>query len=223
VSKTFNQKEKVLKEVDLSITANTFTAILGPSGSGKTTLLNVLSGLLKPTSGKVLFKEHVMTKMSESELSKLKRNNIGNILQNYLLLSSLTVEENIMIELAPNKLPLPFDELVDVLGISDILDKFPSRLSGGQQQRVAIARAVIKKPDVLFCDEATGSLDEENSKAVIELLHEIKQLYGVTILFTTHNLGIADTADRVLTIKDGQIFNDEWNEKSIPAYEMVWG
>ena len=103
------------------------------------------------------------------------------------------------------------------------MDKFPSELSGGQQQRVAIARAVIKKPDILFCDEATGALDENNSKKVVALLHHLKQSLGLTVIFVTHNLQIAETADRVITIKDGLIHQDKINQNPISAYEMIWG
>ena len=109
-----------------------------------------------------------------------------------------------------------------MLQIEDLLDKFPGQLSGGQQQRVAIARAVIKKPEVLFCDEATGALDEENSKKVVELLHELKKRYGITILFITHNHQISYTADRVITIKNGKISHDYVNESPIEAKDMVW-
>lgn len=222
ISKRFNNKEIILKEVDISILPNSFIAILGPSGSGKSTFLNVLSGQLKPTSGKVLYKGRDITKMSNSEISTLKRNEIGFIFQQYLLLSNLTVEENIRIGMPNGKQSLSFNEIIQVLGIEKLLNKFPSQLSGGQQQRVAIARAIIKRPEILFCDEATGSLDEENSIKVIELLHEIKKRFEVTILFTTHNLAIAKTADRVITFKDGKVIKDVWNENPLSPNEMVW-
>ena len=222
ISKRFNNKEIILKEVDISISPNSFVAILGPSGSGKSTFLNVLSGQLKPTSGKVFYKNKDITKMSNSEMSALKRNEIGFIFQQYLLLSNLTVEENIRIGMSDDKQSLSFKEITQVLGIEKLLNKFPSQLSGGQQQRVAIARAIIKRPEILFCDEATGSLDEENSIKVIELLHEIKKRFEVTILFTTHNLAIAKTADRVITFKDGKVIKDVWNENPLSPNEMVW-
>lgn len=223
VRKEFNNNDVVLQGISLKIEENTFTAILGPSGSGKTTLLNVMSGLLKPTSGKVQYKGKDVTGMSEGQLADWKRAEVGNIFQNYLLLNNLTARENIMIGIAPTSMPLPFDTLTGLLEIDTILDKFPAQLSGGQQQRVAIARAVIKKPSILFCDEATGSLDEANSKKVVELLHKLKNTFGITILFTTHNLQIAETADRVITIKDGLVFHDKINENAILASDMVWG
>ncbi|MFO1446243.1 ABC transporter ATP-binding protein [Bacillus sp. Bva_UNVM-123] len=223
IIKKFNNYETILKGIDLSIAANSFTVILGPSGSGKSTLLNIMSGLLQPTSGSVLYKGQEITKMNDKKLALWKRNEVSHIFQNYLLLSNLTAAENIRLGLSPKTTPLPYKELTKTLGIDTILDKFPSQLSGGQQQRVAIARAVIKKPNLLFCDEATGSLDEENSKGVIALLHEIKQQYGVTTIFITHNLRIADTADRVITLKDGLVIKDEHNENPITAHKMVWG
>lgn len=226
IYKTFQDEEEILKGVQLEVEENTFTVILGPSGSGKSTLLNIMSGMLKPTAGRVWFRGEEVTSLRENDLAKWKRNHIGNIFQNYLLLENLTVRENIEIgkrqKTAADEENLNFDELVKMLQIEDLLDKFPGQLSGGQQQRVAIARAVIKKPEVLFCDEATGALDEENSKKVVGLLHELKKRYGITILFITHNHQISYTADRVITIKNGQISHDYINESPIEAKDMVW-
>lgn len=222
ITKEFGN-EKVIKGISLKIHENTFTVILGPSGSGKSTLLNILSGLIRPTNGRVMFGDEVVTDYNEARLADWKRAEVGNVFQNYLLLNNLTAEENIKIGINPSGTPIAFDRLTRILQIDDILKKFPAQLSGGQQQRVAIARAVIKCPRLLFCDEATGSLDEANSKKVVELLHSIKSTFGTTILFTTHNAQIADTANRVLTIKDGVLHRDMVNENPIPANEMVWG
>lgn len=222
VSKDYG-REKVVKGISLAIYEDTFVAILGPSGSGKSTLLGILSGLIRPTAGMVRYEDKVITDYSETQLADWKRAEVGNIFQNYLLLNNLTAEENIKIGISPGKQPLAFDRLTRILEIDGILDKFPAQLSGGQQQRVAIARAVIKAPRLLFCDEATGSLDEANSKKVVELLHSLKSSFGVTILFTTHNRQIAETADRVLTIKDGLLHNDTVNESPISAADMMWG
>jgi len=223
IIKSYGKMECVLHGISLEIQPNQFTAIIGASGSGKTTLLNILSGLLKPTSGKVWFDGNDITAMSESKLAGWKRNEVGNIFQNYMLLSNLTTGENIKIGVSPNRTPLPFDRVTRILKIDDILHKFPSELSGGEQQRVAIARAIIKKPAILFCDEATGALDEANSKKVVELLHDLKSTFDIAVLFVTHNLEIAKTAERVLTIKDGLLFRDEINKNPISACDMVWG
>jgi len=216
-------KESVINGISLDIYENTFTAILGPSGSGKSTLLNILSGLIRPTSGKVKYENNIISDYSEPKLADWKRSEVGNVFQNYMLLNNLTAEENIKIGITSGKTPLSFDRLVRMLEIDRILAKFPAQLSGGQQQRVAIARAVIKAPHLLFCDEATGALDEYNSKKVVELLHSLKSAFGVTILFATHNNQIANTADRILTMNNGIINNDVRNETPILAKDMVWG
>ena len=216
-------KENIIKGISLDIYEETFISILGQSGSGKSTLLNIMSGLTRPTSGTVHYRDKSITSFSDAELADWKRGEVGNVFQNYLLLNNLTAEENIKIGIAPNKTPIAFDRLVNMLEISDILSKFPAQLSGGQQQRVAIARAVIKAPRLLFCDEATGALDETNSKKVIELLHKIKSTFGVTVLFVTHNEQIEQTADRIITIKDGLLYKDIINENPIAAENMAWG
>lgn len=216
-------KEHVIKGITLTIHENTFTAILGPSGSGKSTLVNILSGLIKPTGGSVRCGDAVITDYTERQLAGWKRRDVGNVFQDYLLLDNLTVKENIKIGISPQKPSLSFDRLVRILQLEDLLHKFPAELSGGQQQRTSIARAVIKSPRLLFCDEATGSLDEENSKIVVELLHNLQATFGMTILFTTHNPQIARTADRIITMKNGVVQSDALNERPIAARNMVWG
>lgn len=216
-------KEHVLKGITLTIHENTFTAVLGPSGSGKSTLLNILSGLIKPDGGSVWCGGAVITDYGEKQLAGWKRREAGNVFQDYLLLDNLTVQENIKIGISPHKPSLSFDRLVRILRLEELLHKFPAELSGGQQQRTSIARAVIKSPRLLFCDEATGSLDEENSKNVVELLHNLQTTFGMTILFTTHNPQIAKTADRIITMKNGTIQSDILNEHPISAKKMVWG
>lgn len=220
--KIFTGDEKILKGISLEIEKGTFTALLGPSGSGKTTLLHVLSGLLKPTHGTVEWEGVKLSQLSENRLAKWKRDKAGYIFQDYLLLNHLTVRENIEIGISPDTAPLSSEDLIQILELEAVLHKFPSQLSGGQKQRTAIGRAVIKKPDILFCDEATGALDEANSKKVVELLHYLKAGYGVTVLFVTHNRQIAKTADRVIMIKDGLIHGDRYNKAPIPAKDMVW-
>lgn len=222
ITKKFGQ-DQILNGIDLEIRENSFTAILGPSGSGKSTLLNVLSGLVRPTSGAVRHEGVEISGLNEKKLADWKRTSVGHVFQSYMLLNNLNAEENIKIGIAPGRTPLAFDRLVSMLELTDILKKFPAQLSGGQQQRVAIARAVIKNPSLVFCDEATGALDEANSKAVVSLLHQLKSSYGITVLFTTHNQQIARTADRVLTIKDGRLHKDIENKSPIAAEDMDWG
>lgn len=215
-------EQQILKGISLSVDEGSFTAILGHSGSGKSTLLNMLSGLLKPTGGTVKCNDTVITSLSATQLADWRRDFTGNVFQSYLLLNNLTAEENIRVGISPKSIPFDYEKLVRLLEIDGILNKFPAQLSGGQQQRVAIARAVIKGSRLLFCDEATGSLDEDNSKKVVGLLHSLKKMFGVTVLFTTHNKQIAQTADRILTIKNGLIFGDVVNKNPISANEMVW-
>lgn len=167
ITKIYNNGEMVLRDITFEIKAGSFTAMLGQSGSGKSTLLNVISGLLKPTAGEVWFGGKRITGLSEEDLADWRRSSVGTIFQNYLLLNNLTVRENIEIGISAASSPLPFEELVRILEIDSLLGKFPAQLSGGQQQRTAIARAAIKKPDILFCDEATGALDEAGSKKVV--------------------------------------------------------
>lgn len=216
-------RENVIKGITLALYEETFTAVLGPSGSGKSTLLQILSGMVKPDAGTVKYGDKVITSLPQAALADWKRNHIGYVFQNYMLLNNLTAEENIKIGISPKTTPLAMDRLTHILEIDGLLDKFPAQLSGGQQQRVAIARAVIKGARLLFCDEATGSLDEENSKKVVGLLHQLKNDYGVTILFTTHNKQIAQTANRVITIKDGFLYSDVENTNPISANDMIWG
>ena len=221
VKKRFG-KEEILKGISLDVKEKTFTVILGPSGSGKSTFLNTISGLMPPDEGKVWFREKEVTGMSEKERAQWKRKSVGYVFQEYLLLNNLTVRENIEIGRCPGQEAFELGELVRILEIDGLLDKFPGQLSGGQKQRTAIARAVIKKPEILFCDEATGALDEANSKKVVELLYELKQQFVIAVLFVTHNSQIAQTADRVITIKDGLLYKDMINENPIPAKEMIW-
>ena len=221
VKKRFG-KEEILKGISLDVKEKTFTVILGPSGSGKSTFLNTISGLMPPDEGKVWFREKEVTGMSEKERAQWKRKSVGYVFQEYLLLNNLTVRENIEIGRCSGQEAFELGELVRILEIDGLLDKFPGQLSGGQKQRTAIARAVIKKPEILFCDEATGALDEANSKKVVELLYELKQQFGIAVLFVTHNSQIAQTADRVITIKDGLLYKDMINENPIPAKEMIW-
>ncbi|HEO6694103.1 TPA: ABC transporter ATP-binding protein [Streptococcus agalactiae] len=221
VVKNYNDHDHVLKGINLSFEAGTFNVLLGQSGSGKSTLLNIMSGLLKPTSGTILINKQNINNFKEKQLASLRRNTISNIYQDYMLLPELTVQENI--ELGMSKSNLNFNYIANKLGIINLLDKYPDELSGGQKQRTAIARAIIKKPDLLFCDEATGALDEESSKQVIELLHDVVNTYGITVIFATHNLKISLTANRIITIGNGLVVQDKQNESPLLPSEIDWG
>lgn len=222
IKKSFNENEEVIKGVSVEFEENTFTAIIGQSGSGKSTLLNILSGLLIPSQGDIYIEGKTINKMPDRKLAEIKRKDIGYIFQNYLLLDNLTARENIEIGACGVTYVINLEELAQILDIQDILHKFPSELSGGQQQRVAIARAVIKKPKLLFCDEATGALDEKNSVKVVELLHAVKKMFNIVVIFITHNLEIAKTADRIINMKDGRIVGDILNLTPASPSKMIW-
>ncbi|HBT70874.1 MAG TPA: ABC transporter ATP-binding protein [Lysinibacillus sp.] len=211
ISKKFNDFDTVLQEINLSFFAHTFNVILGQSGCGKSTLINIMSGLMKPTRGNVYYKDLDISHAEQKEMIQFRRYNFSNIFQDYLLLSELTVRENIELGKTGNAQDLEFRELIARLGIETLADRFPNELSGGQQQRVSIARAMIKNPEILFCDEATGALDEHNSKQVVDYLKELNKTYGTLIIFSTHNLKISTVADRIIVMKDGLIEDDYLN------------
>lgn len=201
-------KLQALKGVNLEIEKGYFYSIIGKSGSGKSTLLHLLSGFDRPTKGKVLINNIDIHKIKDKELSELRRKKIGFVFQSYNLLPEFCVEENI-------KMPLYLDHIVPnerfikkvmkELGIINLRLKFPSQLSGGEQQRVAIARALAAKPSIIFADEPTGNLDQQTGRVVLELFKYMREVFGQTILLVTHDLDIANQADRIIKIQDGKI------------------
>jgi|SRR5690625_73389 len=220
--KGFNQNETVVNDISFDIEKGVFMTIVGPSGSGKSTLLNLISGLLKPDEGSVFFQGKNIIELKEKELANFRRQEISHIFQEYHLLSHLNVEDNILLGKSPTKENLNLETVTNFLAINDLLSYFPQELSGGQKQRVAIARAVIKKPKILFCDEATGALDEENSKNVISLLHTIQNKTDTTIIFVTHNKEITKTAHRTIRLKDGKVMEDYYNNNIKTVEEISW-
>ncbi len=215
-------KTNALKAVDLSIESGEFIVVLGPSGSGKSTLLNVLSGLDLPTQGTIEVRDVTISKMSQTELTKFRREHLGFIFQQYNLLSTLTVKENIALGAYIAKDPFDIDELLEKVGITDQKDKFPHQLSGGQQQRVSIARALIKKPLILFCDEPTGALDEKTGKEILKLLSTLNTNYKTTVVLITHNPGIASMADRIIKMNSGSIVDIVINKDKVSASDIAW-
>ncbi len=221
ISKIFEDRY-VLEDIDMCIEGCQFVVILGHSGSGKSTMLNILSSILRPTSGYVFYKGRDITKLSKSEMANIRREDIGLVFQHYMLLPNLTVRENIELGNKKDNENINLDELCTLLGIQHLLERYPYQLSGGEQQRACLARAVIKKPAILFCDEATGALDKDNSKNIIILLHDIKKKYGTSVFFTTHNREIAKTADRILILEDGRIIKDYMNRQVLSPEQMEW-
>lgn len=205
-----NQVE-ALADVNFSVEEGEYVAIMGESGSGKTTLLNILASVDRPTAGQVLLRGKDTVSIKESELAKFRREHLGFVFQDFNLLDTFSLEDNIYLPLVLadkryQEMQTKLVEIAESLGITDILKKYPYEVSGGQKQRAAVARAVITQPDILLADEPTGALD---SKSTGDLLNVFRNLHdeGQTILMVTHSVRAASNADRVLFIKDGRIFH----------------
>ncbi|RFM20928.1 ABC transporter ATP-binding protein [Clostridium botulinum] len=203
-------KHKVLKGIDLEINAGEFVGIMGPSGSGKTTLLNIMSTIDKATSGMVIIDSKDVNSLKEDELARFRRNVIGFVFQDFNLLDSMTIRDNIALPLTLNSEKIEIileriNKLTKLLGIEKYLDKYPYQLSGGQKQRAAICRALITSPKVIFADEPTGALDSKSSVEVLECFANINKIYNTTIVMVTHDARAASYADRIMFLKDGSI------------------
>ncbi len=211
---------QVLKGVNTGLEKGKMCVIQGTSGSGKSTLLNCIGGLDVMDSGSIKIDGTEIFGMKNNALSDYRRDNLGFIFQFYNLVPNLTVKENIQVCEYLSKDPLDMDELLDVLGLTEHQNKFPSQLSGGQQQRCAIARALIKNPKLLLCDEPTGALDSNTSRDILILLEKINAKYGTTMLIVTHNNSIRNMVHKVIFIKDGIVNGEYENETRIPALKL---
>lgn len=205
-----NQVE-ALKDVNFSVEQGEYVAIMGESGSGKSTLLNILAALDKPTEGKVFLKEKDLSKVKEKEMAAFRRNNLGFVFQDFNLLDTFSLKDNIFLPLvlsgtSHKEMERRLLPLADKLGIKNLLEKYPYEVSGGQKQRAAVARAVITQPQLLLADEPTGALDSKAAKELLKLFTSLNQ-DGQTILMVTHSVKVASTAGRVLFIKDGRVFH----------------
>ncbi|MEG0260167.1 MAG: ABC transporter ATP-binding protein [Lysinibacillus sp.] len=216
VKKVYGKKltaHEVLKGIDVEVNKGEFVGIMGPSGSGKTTLLNVLCSIDFATEGVIEINGQSLKEMKENDLANFRREQLGFIFQDYNLLDTLTVKENILLPLAIGKLPKAVaesrvKELTHLLGISDILSKYPNEISGGQKQRTSAARALITNPSLVFADEPTGALDSKSAMALLKNLQIINEQKEATIMMVTHDTTAASFCTRVLFLKDGQIYSE---------------
>ena len=211
-----------LRGVTAELYEGEFVVLLGPSGSGKSTLLNILGGLDVPSAGSVQFRQQDLTTASDHDLTLFRRNNVGFVFQFYNLIPSLTARENVALVTEIASDPLSPKEALSMVGLGDRIDHFPSQMSGGEQQRVAIARAIAKRPQVLLCDEPTGALDVTTGVVVLDVIERVNRELGTTTAVITHNAVIAEMADRVVSMSDGQIASVRCNETRRSAAEIAW-
>lgn len=206
---------KALKEINLDIHTGEFSAIIGPSGSGKSTLMHMIGLLDKPTGGEIIINGKDVSKLSDSQTSRLRNSYVGFVFQQFNLLNKLTIKENILLPAIYSQRQLDFDineraeMLMDKFGILSKKDSFPNRISGGQQQRVAVARALIMKPQLILADEPTGNLDHKTGSEIIDLFEELNQAEGITIVMVTHEMELAERTRRQIKVLDGQIISDK--------------
>ena len=205
----------VLDHVDFSIEEGTICSIVGPSGSGKTTLLGLCAGLDRPTNGEVSLNGVKLGPLDEDERAQVRNEHVGFVFQTFQLVPTLTAIENVMVplELRGNRtseVRRDAEELLEKVGLGDRLNHYPTQLSGGEQQRVAIARAFINKPKILFADEPTGNLDADTGSTIEELLFELNRAKGTTLVLVTHDISLAEQCQRIIRLKNGKIFKDDW-------------
>ena len=211
-----------LAGVDLDLFAGELVVLLGPSGSGKTTLLNNLGGLDVPTAGELRYRDFDLSCANETDLTRYRRDSVGFIFQFYNLIPSLTARENVALITEVARDPMPPEDALNMVNLGARLDHFPAQLSGGEQQRVAIARAIAKRPEVLLCDEPTGSLDVRTGIVVLEALERANRDLGTLTVVITHNAVMADMADRVIHFSDGRVHREYRNAKRAAPSSLNW-
>lgn len=215
-------RTEVLKGIEMKLEKGEIGVILGPSGSGKSTLMNIIGGIDRGDSGEVSVDGAEINKLKDDELTEYRREDIGFVFQFYNLVPNLTVGENIEVVSNISKAPLNIDGVLEAVGMLDKKYRFPRELSGGEQQRVSIARAIVKKPKLLLCDEPTGALDYLTSRSILQLLQQVNQKYGTTILMITHNAAISAMANRVFKLRSGEIVERAVNQTVVPAERIEW-
>ena len=215
-------KTEVLKGIGMKLNKGEIGVILGPSGSGKSTLMNIIGGIDRGDSGKVIVDEIEINNLNDDQLTDYRRGDIGFVFQFYNLVPNLTVGENIEVVSHISKSPLNIDEVLAAVEMQDKKHRFPRELSGGEQQRVSIARAIVKNPKLLLCDEPTGALDYQTSRSILKLLQQVNQKYRTTILMITHNAAITAMANRVFKLRSGEIVDEAINQTIFPAERIEW-
>ncbi len=215
-------KTEVLKGIRMKLEKGEIGVILGPSGSGKSTLMNIIGGIDRGDSGRVLIDGLEISSIKDDGLTNYRRGDVGFVFQFYNLVPNLTVGENIEVVSNISKASLNIDEVLAAVEIQDKKHRFPRELSGGEQQRVSIARAIVKNPKLLLCDEPTGALDYQTSRSILKLLQQVNQKYGTTILMITHNAAIATMANRVFKLRSGEIVEAAVNQVTVPAERIEW-
>ncbi|WP_367898005.1 ABC transporter ATP-binding protein [Leptospira sp. WS58.C1] len=215
-------KVPALTGINVRFFRSEFSVLLGPSGSGKSTLLNILGGLDSPSSGDLLFNNRPLEADQNEDLTEFRRKYVGFVFQFYNLIPSLTAEENVKLVTDISDNPMSPLEALKMVGLTDRKDHFPSQLSGGEQQRVAIARAIVKRPEILLCDEPTGALDFKTGKIVLDAISKINKELGTTTIIITHNVSIASIADRVVEMRDGCIVSDKTNLHKTSTESLHW-
>jgi putative ABC transport system ATP-binding protein len=225
VTKTYKMGDITIvatDKVSFGIEKGELAVVLGPSGAGKTTILNILGGMDRCDSGKIIIDDKDISKFSNYELTKYRRNDIGFVFQFYNLVPNLTSLENIELTTQICKDTLPAKEVLTSVGLKDRMNNFPSQLSGGEQQRTAIARALAKKPKLLLCDEPTGALDSKTGQKVLEVLQKTCKEYNMTVVIITHNSVIAQIANRVIKMKNGEVEEIIINKHPLEIKEINW-
>ena len=223
--KTYGKGQNLVRALDgvsLEIREGELLAILGSSGSGKTTLLNMLGGMDQPDSGSILFGNKELTGISDREMTNYRRRHVGFIFQNFNLIPELTALENADLTADQTEDPLIAAHMLDLVGLSDKTESYPSQMSGGQQQRVSIARALAKRSELMLCDEPTGALDSETGRQILIQLEELVRAHGKTVVIVTHTREVGRMADRTIVLRNGKIISDEKNGQIVSAREIVW-
>ena len=223
--KTYGKEQSLIRALDdvsLEIRAGELLAILGSSGSGKSTLLNMLGGMDRPDSGTIEFSGREMSGISDREMTNYRKQHVGFIFQNFNLIPELTALENVDLTADKTEDPKISEHMLELVGLPDKMDAYPSQMSGGQQQRVSIARALAKRSALLLCDEPTGSLDSETGRQILIQLEELVRVHGRTVVIVTHTRETGRMADRVIEIRNGKIVREEKNGHIVSAREIAW-